>query len=89
VKKKNIGINCCFYIYNNYKMAVHDFPEIEKETRELQRLRKIKNKNDDKSKFVKFLNKKNNNIYSDESSHFANIIGKFLIIIFIRLKIVI
>jgi len=70
-------------------MAVHDFPEIEKETRELQRLRKIKNKNDDKSKFVKFLNKKNNNIYSDESSHFANIIGKFLIIIFIRLKIVI
>ncbi|ORX50693.1 hypothetical protein BCR36DRAFT_412190 [Piromyces finnis] len=59
----------------NRMAKVNDYPEIERETRELQKQRKNKNKyNKDKLNSVKLLNKKNKSIYVDESSHFSNII---------------
>ncbi|ORX84336.1 hypothetical protein BCR32DRAFT_325991 [Anaeromyces robustus] len=61
----------------NRLAKVNDLPEIEREVRENMELKK-KNKYIDPNneKFVKLLNKKNNTIYTDESSHFSNVIDE-------------
>jgi len=58
----------------NRLAKVNDLPELERQAREKQAQKKKNKSIDDKTNYVKFLNRRDDKIYTDESSHFQYVI---------------